>query len=121
MSNRKKNGRIVTGKPKVTSQEIIDHLRAVRLEHSLPMSEIVLREILQEILAYQRYALLRGRAISLPNIGTLETYRKKGRAYRRPITGKMRESRRCRYVRLILSSGLRDDLQSCPRKPGEDS
>ncbi len=97
---------------KVTSQEIIDHLRAVRLEHSLPLSEVALREIMQEVLAYQRDALMRGRSISLPNIGTLEPYRKKGRAYRHPSTGKMREAPRCRYVRLTISSGLKDDLQS---------
>ncbi len=97
---------------KVTSPELIEHLRAVRLDHSPPMSEIALREILQEIFAYQRDALMRGRSVALPNVGTLEPYRKKGRAYRHPTTGKIREAPRCRYIRLTLSVRLKKDLQA---------
>ena len=111
-NGRAKGKRNRTRASKVTSQEIIEHLCAVRLEHAPTLSETVIREIVQEILAYQRDALLRGRPVSLPNIGTLETYRKKGRAYRHPETGEMRESSRCRYVRLTLSEGLKAELQT---------
>ncbi len=105
-------------KPKVTVQEILDHLTGVRLD-TVDLSEHVradeyeglVREIYQEFVAYIRDALLRGRPVALPNVGTLVPYFKKKRVYRHPEDGKLYEAARTRYIRLVISTGLKADLQ----------
>lgn len=105
-------------KSKVTVQEILDHLTHVRLD-AVDLSDHVradeyeglVREIYQELLAYIRDALLRGRPVALPHVGTLVPYLKKKRVYRHPEDGKLYEAARTRYIRLVLSMRLKADLQ----------
>lgn len=68
------------------------------------------REVFQEVMALIREALLKGNPVTLPNVCTLTPYTKKARNFRHPQTGKLFRVERTKYVRLILSSGLKNDL-----------